>query len=70
MLTREQKQEVLDLVAESMDGLLPAEKQRRLRAYVTHELPLFADAPWSEIEYTATFMVGVWDMNGSLEAEA
>ena len=36
---------------------------------VAHEIPLLAKAPWKEIEYTATVMVGTWDMAGLLEAE-
>lgn len=70
MLTKAQKQEVLQLLVESSDLPFPPEKASRLRAYVAHELPMFADAPWEEIEYNATFMVGVWDMTGSLDAEA
>ena len=70
MLTRAQRHEVLDLIRDARDGPLPPAKEKRLRAYVEHEVPLLADAPWSEIEYTATFMVGVWDWSGSLDAEA
>jgi hypothetical protein len=71
LLTNAEKLEVLDLSAQGAEGRLPPDKERRLRALVAHELPRLARAPWEEIQYTATFMVGVWDMTGSLdEAEA
>lgn len=70
MLTKAQKEEVLDLVADALDGPLSPDKERRLRALVAHELPRFAKAPWSEIERTATIMVGIWDWSGELPAEA
>lgn len=70
MLTKAQKEEVLDLAAEGLDGPLPPEKEARLRALVGHELPREANHPWPKLHEAAMYMVGVWSFTGSLEAEA
>jgi hypothetical protein len=68
MLTKAQKHEVLELLAESLEGRISSDGKRLLRAYVAHELPRLARASWQEIEDTASYMVGVWDISGSLDA--
>ena len=70
MLTKAQKEEVLDLMAEGLDGRLSPEKEARLRVLVGHELPREANAPWEKLHEAAAYMVGVWNFTGSLEAEA
>ena len=70
MLTRPQKKELVRLLADSLDVRLPPEEEARLRALVVHEVPSAAKVSWEELHRTGTFMVGVWEFTGSLEAEA